>query len=182
MTKEKRKFIGIRIASMFFDHLIMTFIMLFIGLILFGIGYLIVGNPKDSDLPNWLAAIPAFFGIMVLSIYINKDAIKGKGPGKRILGLIIVDNKTGQIANPIKSVIRNITIIFWPIEVIFILFSPERRIGDYIAGTKVISDNQTLQTKFKIGQIIGAILIGQLIMILLIVSQFTLQGGDLMNW
>jgi uncharacterized RDD family membrane protein YckC len=172
MTKEKRKFIGIRIASMFFDHLIMTFIMLFIGLILFGIGYLIVGNPKDSDLPNWLAAIPAFFGIMVLSIYINKDAIKGKGPGKRILGL----------ANPIKSVIRNITIIFWPIEVIFILFSPERRIGDYIAGTKVISDNQTLQTKFKIGQIIGAILIGQLIMILLIVSQFTLQGGDLMNW
>ena len=119
---------------------------------------------------------------LIFSIYFNKDAIKGKSPAKRILGHIIVDNKTGEIANPIKSVIRNITLVFWPIEVIFSLFSPERRIGDYIAGTKVISDEKTLKTELKVGQIIISLIIGIIFMFLIMALQFGLQGISIMEW
>ena len=181
MTNEKNKNIGIRLASMLLDHFIMTFGIVIIAIILIGIGYLIVGNPSDSDLPEWFVIIPIFLGLMIFSIYFNKDAIKGKSPAKRILGLVIIDNKTGEVANPIKSVIRNITLVFWPIEVIYSLFSPERRIGDYIAGTKVVSDNKTLKTELKVGQIIVSLIIGIIFMFLIMALQFGIQGINIME-
>ncbi len=182
MTTEKNKNIGIRLASMLFDHFIMTFGIVFFSFILIGIGYLIVGNPSDSDLPEWFVIIPIFLALMIFSIYFNKDAIKGKSPAKRILGLIIVDNKTGEIANPIKSFVRNITLVLWPIEVVFSLFSPERRIGDYIAGTKVITDDNTLKTELKVGQIIIALIIGIVYLFLIMALQFGIQGISIIKW
>ncbi|MCL6220516.1 RDD family protein [Zunongwangia pacifica] len=157
------------------SHFIMTFDIGIITLVLIGIGYLIIGNPSDSNLPEWLVVIPIFLGSMIFSAYFNKDAIKGKSPAKRILGLIIVDNKTGEIANPIKSVIRNITLVFWPIEVIFSLISPNRRIGDFIAGTKVIPDNQTLKTELKIGDIIIALIIGMIVIFLIMILSYGIR-------
>ena len=182
MTYEKNRNIGIRLASMILDHFIMTFGIAIISFILVGIGYLIIGNPTRSDLPEWFSIFPIFLGLIIFSVYFNKDAVKGKSPAKRILGLVIVDNKTGEIANPIKSVIRNTTLIFWPIEVIFTLFSPDRRIGDYIAGTKVISDNKTLETELKVGQIIFALIIGILFMFLIMLLQFSIIGINMMEW
>ena len=44
--------------------------------------------------------------------------------------------KTDTVASSLKCLIRNITIILWPIEVIVVLVSPSRRIGDFIAGTE----------------------------------------------
>ena len=97
MENKKNRNIGIRLASMLLDHFIMTFGIIIIAFILVRIRYLIIGNPSESDLPKWLIIIPIFFGLLIFSIYFNKDAIKGKSPAKRILGLIIVDNKTGEI-------------------------------------------------------------------------------------
>ena len=182
MTNDKNRNIGIRLASMLLDHFIMTFGIVIIAFILIGIGYLIVGNPSETDLPEWFVIIPIFLGLMIFSIYFNKDAIKGKSPAKRILGLVIVDNKTGAIASPIKSVIRNVTLVFWPIEVVFSLFSPERRIGDYIAGTKVISDDKTLNAELKVGQIIVSIIIGIIFMFLIMALQFGIQGISMTEW
>lgn len=182
MTHGKNRNIGIRIASMLLDHFIMTFGMAIIAFILVGIGYLIVGDPSEYDLPEWFMIIPIFFGLMIFSMYLNKDAIEGKSPAKRILGFVIVDNKTGEIASPIKSLIRNVTLVFWPIEVIFSLFSPERRIGDYIAGTKVISDDKTLKTELNIGQITFALIIGIIFTFLVVILQFTIQGISMMEW
>jgi len=182
MTNEKNRNIGIRLASMILDHFIMTFGMVIVVFVFAGIGYLIVGNPSDSELPEWLVIIPIFLVLMIFSIYFNKDAIKGKSPAKRILGLVIVNNKTGEIASPIKSVIRNITFVFWPIEVVFSLFSPERRIGDYIAGTKVISDDGILKTELKVGQIILALVIGIIFMLLIMSFQFAIQGISMFGW
>lgn len=184
MTNEKNRNIGIRLASMLLDHFIMTFGIVIILFILAGIGLLLLGIPTNADLPEWFMIIPIFLGTMIFSIYLNKDAIRGKSPAKRILGLVIVDYKTGEIANPLKSFIRNLTLIFWPIEVIFSLFSPERRIGDHITGTKVISDDKTLKTEIKIGQIIISLIIGMLFMALITALQFTLAGTfrSMMNW
>ena len=67
MTHEKNKNIGIRIASMLLDHMIMTFGMVFIAFIIFGLGYLIIGAPNESDLPESLIIIPIFFALMIFS-------------------------------------------------------------------------------------------------------------------
>ena len=181
MTNEKNRNIGIRLASMLLDHFIMTFGIIIFAFMLIGIGYLIIGNPKDSEFPDWFAIIPVLLVFMIFSIYFNKDAIKGKSPAKRILGLVIVDNKTGEIANPIKAVIRNVTLVLWPIEVIFSIFSPERRIGDYIAGTKVISDDKTLYSELKVGQIIVALIIGIIFMLLIMALQVAILGKDILE-
>ena len=49
----------------------------------------------------------------------------------------VIDIKTGQVANPLKCLARNLTIVLWPLEVIFVLIDPKRRLGDKIAGTRI---------------------------------------------
>jgi hypothetical protein len=34
--------------------------------------------------------------------------------------------------------LRNVTLLIWPIEGLFVLFSPQRRLGDFIAGTRLV--------------------------------------------
>ncbi len=182
MAQERNTNIGIRLAAMLLDHFIMTFVLVILAFILFGIQILIFGNLPETNFPSGLFYIPMLLVLFLFSIYLNKDAVKGKSPAKRILGLVIVDNQTGKIANPVKAVIRNLTLIFWPIEVIFSLFSPERRIGDYIAGTKVIVDDKTLITEIKTGNIILALIIGIGYMIGLLLLQLAITGISLLEF
>ena len=65
---------------------------------------------------------------------------------------------------------------------IFSLFSPERRIGDYIAGTKVINDNKTLKSDLKSGQILIALLIGVFFIFLMVLSQIAIQGFNMYHF
>lgn len=171
MNKEKNKFIGIRWAAMLIDHIILCLGIGLTGGILIGLGYFIIGDPRETQLPKWLIAIPITIVFLLLSIYFNKDAIKGKSPAKRILGLIVLNNKTNAVANPIRCFFRNITLIIWPIELVFSLFSPERRIGDFIAGTKVIQDDSTTHTDSNIGSMLFAWVLGVLFISLLFYVQ-----------
>jgi uncharacterized RDD family membrane protein YckC len=75
---------------------------------------------------------------MIIFMILNKDSFKGRSFAKRKYGYQIIDNKTNIMASPFQCVIRNITMIFWPIEAIIALINPSRRIGDLVAGTRVI--------------------------------------------
>jgi uncharacterized RDD family membrane protein YckC len=110
-----------RILSMIIDHAIMCAIII----------------PLIMLFTLILKSNIAFLGSIV--IYFNKDFYRSRSLGKRILGYKIIDNKTGQNATELQCFIRNMPIcLIWPIEVIISLFSPKRRIGDYLANTKVI--------------------------------------------
>lgn len=156
---------------MLIDHIIMCLGIGIIGSVLIGIGYFIIGDPRETHLPQWLITIPIIIIFLLLSIYFNKDAIKGKSPAKRILGLIVLNNKTNAVANPMRCLLRNITLFIWPIEVVFSIFSPERRIGDFIAGTKVIQDDNTIPTDLNIGSMLFAWILGVLFISLLFYVQ-----------
>lgn len=68
-----------------------------------------------------------------------KDLIfKNASIGKKIMGLRIVDNKNNSIPNMYKIIIRNLTLILWPIDIIGFLFS-NKRIGELMTNTKVES-------------------------------------------
>ncbi len=88
--------------------------------------------------------------------------IQGKSIAKRSLKQEIVDVKTGEVASSLKCLIRNLTIVLWPIEVIVVLVSPSRRIGDFIAGTKVefISEERNSKPKVDFRNLIISLVIG----------------------
>ena len=66
-----------------------------------------------------------------------KDAYGQKSIGKHFMNVNIIDISTNQSASRLKRLIRNLTIIIAPLEFIFILINPSRRLGDLIAGTKL---------------------------------------------
>ncbi|UII28385.1 RDD family protein [Fulvivirga maritima] len=150
---------GIRIASMFVDHILMGFIMS-----LCSIPYMsnMMANifknhsytPIDFNHPFFYVVL---FG---MSLYFSKDAISGRSLAKRILGLQVINYKTGKIASPLRCFVRNIFIIFWPIEVIITLANPKRRLGDLVAGTEVVVyDKENHNNTINYGQLGTALLL-----------------------
>jgi uncharacterized RDD family membrane protein YckC len=79
---------------------------------------------------------------LFLFTFFNKDFFYGRSVAKRIQGYQVVDFKTGEVATEMQCMIRNITIIIWPIEALFVLFTPRHRLGDIIAKTRVIDKEQ----------------------------------------
>ncbi|HEY5751278.1 MAG TPA: RDD family protein [Chryseolinea sp.] len=88
-------------------------------------------------------ASPVFFyySLVVVSLYFNKDCLQGRSIAKRILKLQVVNFGTVKPANPIRCLIRNITLFIWPLEAIVAMINPGRRLGDFIAGTELIQSD-----------------------------------------
>ena len=128
-----------RWKSMLLDHVIVCFTVLPILMIPF----LMTTNNEFKWIEKNLI-------ILVFGIYLNKDVFRGRSPAKRILGQVVIDINTKKPANEIKCAIRNFTDIFWIFEVIVIQISPNRRIGDLIAGTKVVrADKEDTKNIFR---------------------------------
>ena len=133
----------IRVLSMLLDHFMMCLIVVPLMVLIFGLGTLMKYN-LNSGIEITLVFIPFF-------IYLNKDFFRAKSPSKRILGFQVIDLKTNKPANELQCFLRNLTIcVAWPLEVIVGLINPERRIGDFIANTKVIvSEKEKLKSIWK---------------------------------
>ena len=128
-----------RILSMLLDHCIMCLLIVPLSFLIFGLGALMKDN-LNNGIGMVLVFIPFF-------IYLNKDFFHAKSPAKRILGFQIIDRKTNNPANELQCFVRNLTIcVAWPLEVIVGLINPKRRIGDFLANTKVIPSEKE---KFK---------------------------------
>ena len=83
-----------------------------------------------------------FVSIVAFSLFLNKD-INGKSIGKFFTGFSVLSIKTGLPANPIQCALRNLFVLLWPIEVVFLWLSPERRLGDIVAGTRISNSTET---------------------------------------
>lgn len=168
MTIEQKTNVGTRIVSMFLDHIAMTFIaMIFFipGMIsVFSTAFEISHEQTNPDIFGGLS----YVGLIGFTIYFCKDSINGRSIGKRALKLQVVENSSGKAASPIRCFVRNIFCVIWPIEVIMTLIKPSRRIGDIVAGTKVIPfKNELEQPKINLGQIGISLLLAYGIMFLL---------------
>lgn len=96
-------------------------------------------NEVNAYTPLGIGFIPFLISTLVL---INKDFYNAKSIGKREYGYQIVDVKTNSPASEFKCALRNLTLMIWPLEVLAIMSNPKKRIGDYIAGTKIIDSNR----------------------------------------
>jgi len=71
-----------------------------------------------------------------------KDAAHGRSPAKLLLGLRVVDARTGKGIGPIKSIMRNFLLLL-PVlplveAVVANLRADHRRLGDLLANTTVV--------------------------------------------
>lgn len=101
------------------------------SIIFFTIGEELASTPKDFH------EITVNTAIVLFSLFLNKDISFGKSIGKAFVGLRVVSSKTGSPASPIQCMIRNLFVLIWPLEALMLFLSPKRRIGDFVAGTKV---------------------------------------------
>lgn len=147
---------GTRLSSMLLDHFFMSMIsMVFLvpGMISVFKGAFTVTHEQANH--NFMDGAIGYISILGFSIYLCKDCINGRSIAKRILKLQVVDNSTGQVASPLKCFIRNLFLIIWPIEAIIALTTPSRRIGDSVAGTKLVVFDPTLeQPNVNIGMVL----------------------------
>lgn len=81
--------------------------------------------------------------ILLMFIILNKDFVNCRSAGKRTYGFKIIDYKTKEPATEMQCMLRNVTAYLWPIEALLIFINPKRRLGDFIAGTEVISEEPT---------------------------------------
>jgi uncharacterized RDD family membrane protein YckC len=113
---------------------------------------MVFGDPLPTNF-SWTELITIIpFSLMMIALF-NKDFFGGQSPVHRKLGYKVLDLKTNGPATKIQCMIRNLTGPIWPIEVIFILANPKRRLGDIIAGTILTevptSDPQLILTDIK---------------------------------
>jgi len=131
---QKTPTVGQRLASMLIDHFFMCLIL---GIILvpFILSDITAEEPRAVlfETKDWILMV------MMIVIYALKDSVKGKSLAKRILKLQVIDDRSGNVASPFQCFVRNLLVPFWMIEVVVTFFNPERRLGDRLANTKVVS-------------------------------------------
>ena len=78
-------------------------------------------------------------GILVLFdmlYYFAKDVVNGKSIGKRIAKIKVV-RVDGNAPSILQLIIRNVTILIWPVEALLLL-AGKKKLGDMLAKTDVV--------------------------------------------
>ena len=92
---------------------------------------------------NYITPIVLFFTLLISMavLVLVKDIKNGQSKGKKIMRIAVRDlSNPKQIPGKTKLILRNITLILWPIEIILLLLL-KKRIGDMISSTCVVYDN-----------------------------------------
>lgn len=155
MTFTKQIDAGTRLGAMILDHFIMTMIMMvfFIPGMISNFANAFQTTHEQTSFDPFGGNL-MYLGLLGFAVYFCKDIINGRSISKRILKLQLVNNSTGQVASPIRCFVRNIFCIIWPIEVIVSMITPSRRLGDRVAGTKlVVYEPNREQPKVNFGKL-----------------------------
>jgi uncharacterized RDD family membrane protein YckC len=170
-TTSKHIEAGTRFGAMILDHFFMTMIMMIFFIPGMISNFITVFNTTHKQTAfnpfggNWI-----YLGLLGFAVYFCKDSINGRSIAKRILKLQLVNNATGEVASPIRCFVRNLFCIIWPIELIVVLINPSRRIGDRVAGTRLVQyipENE--QPKFGLGKMLIPVAMAYGAMLLLMI-------------
>jgi uncharacterized RDD family membrane protein YckC len=91
--------------------------------------------------------IEAIFFTLILTVYVNKDAVNGQSFIKRKFGYQIVDVKSEEPANPVQCMVRNMFFFLLPLDIIILMLNPQRKTGDYFAASKLIKIDPATRSK-----------------------------------
>ena len=130
---------GQRLGTMLLDHIIMCAVAaaFFLPRLLsvLSSAFKVSHEQPGQGLLNGPATYITLLGF---ALYFCKDIINGRSLAKRVAKLQVVDNNTGLAASPLQTFVRNLTCLLWPLEVIVARVNTSRRLGDFLAGTKLV--------------------------------------------
>lgn len=147
--------VGTRLGAMLLDHVFMTIIAMvfFLPTMISGFSGAFKVSHEQTDF-NFMEGPMKYIGLIGFALYFCKDIINGRSISKRILKLQVVDNSTGQVASPLQCFIRDIFCVLWIVEVIVAMTNTSRRIGDRVAGTRLVYYDPALeQPKPNVGKL-----------------------------
>lgn len=123
---------------MLLDHILMTIIIALVVAPFFIIELMQYMSASPHENAMYSDVMSSYVIALGVALYICKDTIGGRSLAKRITGMQVVNHKTRMVANPLRCMVRNIFCALWPVEIIVAIFSPKRRIGDFVAGTMIV--------------------------------------------
>jgi uncharacterized RDD family membrane protein YckC len=147
--------VGTRLGAMLLDHVFMTIVAMvfFLPTMISGFSDAFKVSHEQTDF-NFMEGPMKYIGLFGFVLYFCKDIINGRSIAKRILKLQVVDNKTGQVATPLQCFVRDIFCVLWIVEVIVAMANTSQRIGDRVAGTKLVHYDPALeQPKLNVGKL-----------------------------
>lgn len=109
---------------------ISRFISFFIDLIIYGMLGGVLGFLTENI--NILTLIADYIFYIIAVLFLFRDSFTLKGSiGKKLMGLNIIDNSVSKDYFFLRKILRNVTNIVWPIEVLAILIV-KKRISDLV--------------------------------------------------
>jgi uncharacterized RDD family membrane protein YckC len=116
---------------------------------------------------NGLSERPILITLVALLIFVIKDSFGRSSIIKAVFGLQIVQSKTKATSSVVQRLIRNFSILIWPLELFLMLIRPNRRLGDLLVGTEIVKSDKIsiknyfieLKTKFDLITLIKAVVI-----------------------
>ncbi len=121
----------LRILAFLIDYIVFVVLFVFIN-----IGFMLEQYIGTIIMTKPLIVIYLITLSIVLLGLVLKDIFGGRSIGKRIMKIKVV-RKSGEKASFLRLILRNISIVIWPIEALLLLIG-RGKIGDIIANTKVV--------------------------------------------
>ncbi|WP_239616837.1 RDD family protein [Cohnella mopanensis] len=128
MEQLQKPFIFRRLGAFFIDHIIFSFLIVIVA-------FLFMNFDNFDFSSTFIRMIMCMVAAFIL--YCCKDIINGRSLGKRMFGLAVRDDNF-NIPKISKLILRNIFTFLWPVELLLILVSKQKRkIGDRLVHTDV---------------------------------------------
>jgi uncharacterized RDD family membrane protein YckC len=161
MNKWNKISAGKRLLSVLLDFLSCILIA---GILVLIFAYPLEIIESNIEIDAKLKYILLFYGFVIVYPlaflpFFVKDIVNGRSFIKRLNGIVVLDEKTKLAPKTYQHFLRNITMIIWPIEIIWITFTPEKRLGDHLAGTFIANYDQSLESNFNFNSLFKAITI-----------------------
>ena len=119
--------IGKRLSARFID-----------GVITFPVGYAMMLLTSMITSADSLVPLIPMYGFLIIYGLFADGMFVGQSVGKKLMKLRVVGIETNEPCSYQQSFVRNVTGIFWLIDLVPLLHADRRRVGDYFAKTKVI--------------------------------------------
>lgn len=128
---------GKRLLVMLVDYVLMSILAAIIIGPFIKLPAKLVINSTQSSFLQLFDKESVYLILLGMTIFLCKDCIGGRSVAKRIFKYQVLDSKTGAPATPLQCLLRNFSVVFWPVEVLMVFFNPVKRLGDRISGTIV---------------------------------------------
>jgi uncharacterized RDD family membrane protein YckC len=143
--------VGNRTLALIFDYLIWGFT-LFLLLVGWGLLFSQLDWLQTDRVRPWIFAIQALilFAVYIGYFILFETLWRGQTPGKKYVKIRVIRDdgrNVGLQQSILRSLLRPIDDIFC-LGLLFILFTPqEKRLGDWVAGTILIQEGQSIGTQ-----------------------------------